>query len=122
MTTQEYGSQGFNNDASPMTKSVQTSPDNLINPQGRKAKWLIALICLLILLITVLVTFAIINAMKKPETKKAADTTMAVLAAPARLENVQLMVSAQGEARPRTEIDLVPEVAGKVVYLSLIHI
>lgn len=118
MTTQEYGSQGFNNDASPMTKSVQTSPDNLINPQGRKAKWLIALICLLILLITVLVTFAIINAMKKPETKKAADTTMAVLAAPARLENVQLMVSAQGEARPRTEIDLVPEVAGKVVYVS----
>jgi len=106
MTIQEYGNQSFNDEG----------PS--VSPQSGKAKWLIALICLLILLVTVLVTFGIIKAMKKPETKKEADTTMAVLAAPARLENVQLMVSAQGEARPRTEIDLVPEVAGKVVYVS----
>ncbi len=106
MTTQEYGNQDLHDRG------------YSVSPQSGKAKWLIALICLVILLVTILVTFGIIQAMKKPETKKEADTTMAVLAAPARLENVQLMVSAQGEARARTEIDLVPEVAGKVVYVS----
>lgn len=115
---QKYGNQEFSNEGSSVTTLGQVNPADSVTPQGGKAKWLIALICLLILLVTVLVTFGIIKAMKKPETKKAADTTMAVLAAPAQLENVQLMVTAQGEARPRTQIDLVPEVAGKVVYVS----
>ena len=43
---------------------------------------------------------------------------MAVIADYAVQDDIQLTVSAQGEARPRTEIDLVPEVGGKIVYVS----
>ena len=55
---------------------------------------------------------------KKPEEKKRAFNTLAVMADYAVRDNVQLQVKTQGEARPRTEIDLVPEVGGKIVYVS----
>lgn len=114
---QQYGNQDYDNQGGAVTTLGQSTQPGDISRPG-KAKWLIGLICLLILLVSILITFGVIKAMKKPETKKAADNTMAVLAAPATLESVQLMVTAQGEARPRTEIDLVPEVAGKIVYVS----
>ena len=55
---------------------------------------------------------------KKPDAKKKQRPAFAVLATTAVADNVQLSVNAQGESRPRTEIDLVPEVAGKIVYVS----
>lgn len=115
---QKYGNQQPDGgQANPYTLDQSNTIDPVI-PQTRKAKWLIALICALILLVTILITLGVLKAMKKPETKKSLDNTMAVIATDAKLQDVQLMVNVQGEARPRTEIDLVPEVAGKIVYVS----
>ena len=36
----------------------------------------------------------------------------------AKSENIQLQVRTQGESRPQIEIDLVPEVGGKIIYVS----
>lgn len=55
---------------------------------------------------------------KKPEEKKRPFNTLAVMADYAAIDDVQLTVSAQGEASPQIEIDLVPEVGGKIVYVS----
>jgi RND family efflux transporter MFP subunit len=60
----------------------------------------------------------IIKLNNKPEEKKRAFNTLAVLADQAVLDDVQLSVKTQGEARPQTEIDLVPEIGGKIVYVS----
>lgn len=60
----------------------------------------------------------IIKLNNKPEEKKRAFNTLAVLADYAVLDDIQLRVKTQGEARPQTEIDLVPEIGGKIVYVS----
>lgn len=60
-----------------------------------------------------------LKAMKKePEIKKRRSPILAVMSTYAVSETVQLAVKVQGESRPRTEIDLVPEVAGKITYVS----
>ena len=73
---------------------------------------------LAILLVFIIATIAIIAANKKPEEKKRPFNTLAVIAAYSVQDDVQLKVKTQGETRPRTEIDLVPEVGGKIVYVS----
>ncbi len=45
-------------------------------------------------------------------------TPLGVQADYARKDTVLLSVDTQGEARPRTEIELVPQVGGKIVYVS----
>ena len=55
---------------------------------------------------------------KKPEERRRPNNTLAVMADRARIENVQLSINTQGEARPQIEIDLVPQVGGKIVYVS----
>ncbi len=56
----------------------------------------------------------------KPKPVEKEDTIKAapVLVAEARREGVRLSITAQGEAKPRTQINLVPQVSGKVVYVS----
>jgi len=71
-----------------------------------------------IVLFFIFATFGIIAANKKPKEKKRSFNTLAVMAAYAVQDDVQLKVETQGETRPRTEIDLVPEVGGKIVYVS----
>jgi len=85
---------------------------------GFLRKFLMVGIPLAILLLFVFATFAIIAANKKPKEKKRPFNTLAVMAAYAVQDDVQLKVKTQGETRPRTEIDLVPEVGGKIVYVS----
>ena len=53
-----------------------------------------------------------------PERANAAPRPVAVFVEEARMENVALTVSSQGQARPRTQIDLVPQVAGRIVYVN----
>ncbi len=55
---------------------------------------------------------------KKPEVKKKPRPVIAVMVAPAVTKTVQLNATVQGESRPRTEIDLVPEVGGKIISVS----
>lgn len=61
---------------------------------------------------------AVIIMNQEPEEQRQPFTPLGVQADYARLDTVQLSISTQGEARPRTEIDLVPEVGGKIVYVS----
>lgn len=53
-----------------------------------------------------------------PSARKGNDPIIAVMGTMAVADDVQLTVTAQGESRPRIEIDLVPEVAGKITYVS----
>lgn len=55
---------------------------------------------------------------KQPEIKKRSRPVLAVMATTAISDTVQLKVNVQGQSRPRTEIDLVPEVGGKIVSVS----
>ncbi len=62
--------------------------------------------------------FVVIKLFDKPEDRQRSFNTLAVMADEVRLEPVVLSVNVQGEARPRTEIDLVPQVSGKIIYVS----
>ncbi|MEP1229790.1 MAG: efflux RND transporter periplasmic adaptor subunit [Litorimonas sp.] len=73
---------------------------------------------LLIIASFILVTFVIIKANQKPKERRNNVNTLSVMADYALQDTVQLYVNTQGEASPQTEIDFVPEVGGKVVYVS----
>jgi len=73
---------------------------------------------LLIISVFVMLAATVVNVLKQPKEKKQNFNTLAVIADYAKIEDVQLKVNTQGEARPQIEIDLVPEVGGKIVYVS----
>lgn len=63
--------------------------------------------------------FILMGAMKKPaDIQKRRDPSLAVMAMPAYKSTVVLDVVVQGQSRPRTEVDLTPQVGGKVTYVS----
>ena len=76
------------------------------------------LLPILVLLMFPMAAIAIINATAEPEENRRPFTPLAVMADYAKRQDVRLFVRTQGEARPQTEIDLVPQVGGKVVYVS----
>ena len=96
------------------------SPDYSIPEKqgGFLRKLLVIAVPILIVVGFIVATSAYISANKKPKEKKKNFNTLAVIADYAKSENVQLKVRTQGEARPQIEIDLVPEVGGKIVYVS----
>ena len=59
-----------------------------------------------------------IKATSKPEEKERTFNSLAVMGARVFEQDVTLRVQTQGEVQPLTEIDLVPEVGGKIVYVS----
>ena len=99
---------------------VNSSPDYSISQKsgGVLRKILVIALPILILVGFVVVTSVYISLNKKPKEKKQNFNTLAVIADYAKIEDVQLTVRTQGEARPQIEIDLVPQVGGKVVYVS----
>ena len=58
------------------------------------------------------------NVLQKPKERERSFNTLAVLADYANQESVQLHVNTQGEVRPQIEIDFVPQVGGKIVFVS----
>jgi len=54
----------------------------------------------------------------KPEEKAEVIKAVPVLTEVAIRENVTLSVTAQGEVQPRTQINIVPQVSGKIAYMS----
>ena len=98
--------------------AIKASNINVQRNGGFLRKLLVVLIPILIVVGFIVGASVIIKLNKKPEEKKRAFNTLAVMADYAVQDNVQLKVSAQGESRPQTEIDLVPEVGGKIVYVS----
>ena len=99
---------------------VNTEPDYSIPERqgGFLRKFLVITLPILIFVGFVVATAVFIGMNKKPKEKKKSFNTLAVIADYAKIEDVQLKVSTQGEARPQIEIDLVPEVGGKIVYVS----
>lgn len=85
---------------------------------GFLRKVLVVAVPLLIVAGFVVGTMIFISMTTKPKEKKRSFNTLAVIADYAKLEDVQLKVRTQGEARPQVEIDLVPQVGGKIVYVS----
>lgn len=85
---------------------------------GLTRKLLMIFIPILVIVGFFVVTQIIVALNKKPEEKRRPFNPLAVLADVAVRDDVQLIVNTQGEARPRTEIDLVPEVGGKIVSVS----
>lgn len=88
------------------------------NTRGISRRVLSIIVPLLVILMFPLFTVAVINANAKPEEQRRSFTPLGVQADYARRDTVQLTVRTQGEARPRNEIDLVPQVGGKIVYVS----
>ncbi|MFB9373201.1 efflux RND transporter periplasmic adaptor subunit [Algimonas porphyrae] len=76
------------------------------------------LLPILVLLMFPLASIAIIKANVEPEEQRRPFTPLAVMADSAKRQTVQLTVETQGESRPQTEINLVPQVGGKIVYVS----
>ncbi len=54
----------------------------------------------------------------EPEEKEDEVKALPVLTSLSQSENVTLSVTAQGEVQPRTQINLVPQVSGKLTYMS----
>ncbi|CAM3684704.1 efflux RND transporter periplasmic adaptor subunit [Litorimonas haliclonae] len=73
---------------------------------------------ILVLVALGVATFIWIKVTSKPEEKERTFNSLAVMGARAFEEDVTLRVQTQGEVQPLTEIDLVPEVGGKIVYVS----
>ena len=85
---------------------------------GLSRKILMVFIVLAILGAFALVTFLVVKANEKPQGKKRSFNTLAVIADRAVQEDVELEITTQGEARPQSEIDLVPQVGGKITFVS----
>ncbi|MEM7728917.1 MAG: efflux RND transporter periplasmic adaptor subunit [Pseudomonadota bacterium] len=106
---------------------TQSSPDMIgqtapaSDPDGGSSRYPVFRTIIFSLLAVLLLgggTFAVIKMNEKPEEQRRPFTPLAVMADYAKRQDVRLTVRTQGEARPRTEIDLVPEVGGKIVYVS----
>ena len=99
-------------------KIIGANEQQNVRQGGILQKIFIVITPLLIILLFVFLGFGLKAMSKKPEIKKRVRPTLAVMATTAVSDTVQLTVNVQGESRPRTEIDIVPEVGGKVVYVS----
>ena len=105
----------------PISNTIQTKVQNTGYP-ARKKLWLwrisVIIFPLLVILAGVAATL-IMGALKdKPEEKEDVVKAIPVLTALAQTEDVTLSVDVQGEVQPRTEINLVPQVSGKITYMS----
>lgn len=85
---------------------------------GWLRKLLVVLIPILIFLGFIVAAIVAVKLNSKPKERTRNFNTLAVIADYARRDDVQLEVRTQGEVRPQVEIDLVPEVGGKIVYVS----
>lgn len=62
--------------------------------------------------------FALNASAPEPQRANAQPRPVAVFVSPAESDTVALTVTTQGEARPRTQINLVPQVAGRITYVN----
>lgn len=101
-----------------MEKAKQMQNNGMQRKGGWRRKALVIFIPILILLGAFIGLGAMKAGQKKPEVSKRRDPTLAVMAVPAYEDTVVLDVTVQGQTRPRTEVDMSPQVGGKIVYVS----
>lgn len=97
------------------------SDQNVIGGNTKQEKYPIfrtIVFSVLVLFALIVVAMIWIGMNQKPEETRRSFNTLAVMGAPAYKDDVQLTIETQGEARPQIEIDFVPEVGGKIVYVS----
>jgi RND family efflux transporter MFP subunit len=97
------------------TATFETAP---VKKRGLLRKALVILVPILIFVFAFIGLAAMQAGKKKPEVQKRRDPTLAVMAVPAYLETVVLDVVVQGQTRPRTQVDMSPQVGGKIIYVS----
>jgi len=85
---------------------------------GFLRKFLVILIPIVIIVGFIVGGLTVIKLNSKPKERTRSFNSLAVLADYARRDTVQLEVTTQGEVRPQIEIDLVPQVGGKIVFVS----
>lgn len=81
-------------------------------------KALVILVPLGIIVLAFVAVGAMSAGQSKPEVSKRRDPTLAVMAVQAYKDTVVLDVAVQGQTRPRTEVDMTPQVGGKITYVS----
>lgn len=96
-----------------------------VNPEqtsAAKALWLrrfLVFMAPILVIFGAIFLFVLMGQLKpKPEEKDDVIKAIPVLTETARQENVTLNVKAQGEVLPRTKINIVPQVSGKISYMS----
>jgi RND family efflux transporter MFP subunit len=90
-------------------------------PRSRSLFWgrILAFVLPLILIIGGIGGVVVMGVLKpKPEKKEEVLKPAPVLVATPKRESVHLFVNTQGEVRPQSEIDVVPQVSGKIVYVA----
>jgi len=107
--------------ASRFGRQKTTESQSSSGPARRKLRfWRFCVIILPLLVIAAGIGATItLGALKdKPEEKEDVIKAIPVLTALAQTEDVTLSINVQGEVQPRTEINLVPQVSGKITYMS----
>lgn len=102
------------------------TPDKQTPPTGRKRRNLKLMIgrglvfgLPLIVIVAGIAGVMVMGALKpKPEKKAETLKPAPVLVTRPKRQSVHLSILTQGEVRPRTQIDLVPQISGKLVYVS----
>ena len=108
------------------TLKTQTGPASHQDPDnqhhavagGWKRKLVVCAVVIGILALAVIGLGLMAAGKKPPEAKKRRNPTLAVTAERAFSDSVVLDVLVQGQTRPRTEVDVSPQVGGKVIYVS----
>ncbi len=72
----------------------------------------------IVLSVVVGFVFILVATQPQPEEADATPRPVAVFVEEAQRESVSLTVRSQGEARPRTQISLVPQVGGRIMYVN----
>ena len=101
-------------------KEVSAAPAvrKAANPALMIARILVVLLPVLVIALGVGGVMLMAALKPKPEKKPEALKPVPVLVASPRRETVHLQVRTQGEVRPRTEIDVVPQISGKILYVA----
>ena len=87
--------------------------------KGMLVRRFFAFVLPLLVIVLAIVGFAVMGALKpKPEEKEDVVKALPVITARAVQDNVTLKVSTQGEVQPRQQINIVPQVAGKITFMS----
>lgn len=109
-----------------MAESLNTrNPSDFVGRDAnhpRKRLWIFRFFIFILPLLVISGAFAAFMAMSalkpKPEIKEDVIKAIPVLTTTAVQDNVTLKVNVQGEAQPRTQINIVPQVSGLITYMA----
>jgi len=100
-----------------MTQNIE--PVERVSKLGLIIRRFVAFVLPATIIVGAFVLVGVMSALKpQPEEKEDEVKALPVLTASAKSEAVTLLVTAQGEVQPRSQINLVPQVSGRLTYMS----